>query len=403
MSTFVRSAVAAVIFAAGCQFASAQDQAPAPQPAAAPAPAAAAPAAPAAPAAAAPTAPAAQSGPKVQKFQDVLTQWKKLLGELMTIREEYATADDAKKQELKTRYVELADKAQELYPTLSEAVEEAYEENPANKEMEDYMLANCRGNFKMDNYEEAYRLGEVLLKNKCEEKNLYNWTGLSACNIGQLDVGEKYLKIAAQNGTIGDEGKRFLAEMPYFKKAWADEQKIREAEAKANDLPRVLLKTNKGDIEIELFENEAPLAVANFISLVEKGFYNGRTFHRVLPGFMAQGGCPKGDGTGGPGYTIPCECYQPNHRLHFRGTLSMAHAGRDTGGSQFFLTFVPTNFLDGKHTAFGRVVNGMDVLGKIQKRDPDKTPPLPQPDEIIEAKVLRKRPHEYTPTKSGEK
>ncbi len=390
MSIFVRSALAALILTAGCLLAAAQDQA------AAPPPAAAAPAAPAT----APAPAANQPGQKAQQFQAVLAQWKKLLGELMTIREEFATADDAKKQQLKTRYVQLADEAQKLYPTLSKAVEEAYEENPANKELEEYMLANCRGNVKMDNYEEAYRLGELLLKNKCADKNLYNWTGLSACNIGKLDVGEKYLKTAAQNGAIEDAGKRFLEDMPYFKKAWADEQKVREAEAKANDLPRVLMKTNKGDIEIELFENEAPLAVANFISLVEKGFYNGLTFHRVLPGFMAQGGCPKGDGTGGPDYTIPCECYQPNHRLHFRGSLSMAHAGRDTGGSQFFLTFVPTNFLDGRHTVFGRVVNGMDVLGKLQKRDPDKTPPLPQPDEIISAKVLRKRPHEYAPTKS---
>jgi cyclophilin family peptidyl-prolyl cis-trans isomerase len=166
----------------------------------------------------------------------------------------------------------------------------------------------------------------------------------------------------------------------------------------------VLLKTNKGDIVIELFENEAPKTVGNFVSLVENGFYNGLTFHRVLPGFMAQGGCPDGNGMGGPGYTIPCECNQPNYRRHFRGTLSMAHAGPNTGGSQFFLTFIPTSGLDGKHTAFGRVVDGMDVLAKIQRRDPSpQTPrPLPTPDSIIEAKVLRKRPHDYKPTKMGE-
>ncbi|MBN2024190.1 MAG: peptidylprolyl isomerase [Pirellulales bacterium] len=194
-----------------------------------------------------------------------------------------------------------------------------------------------------------------------------------------------------------------LADQPeFFKKRWEKERKLREAEAKADDLPRVLLKTNRGDIEIELFENEAPMAVANFISLVEQGFYNDLGFHRVLDGFMAQGGCPKGDGTGGPGYTIPCECHQPNHREHFRGSLSMAHAGRDTGGSQFFLTFVPTVPLDGVHTVFGRVVKGMDVLAKLQRRDPDdRQGTLPRPDRIIEAKVLRKRPHEYVPTKSG--
>ncbi len=106
---------------------------------------------------------------------------------------------------------------------------------------------------------------------------------------------------------------------------------------------------------------------------------------------MAQGGDPKGDGSGGPGYTIPCECYEPNHRLHFRGSLSMAkQEARDTGGSQFFLTFVPTTHLDGKHTVFGRVVEGMDVLTKLQRRDPSAAKPA-DADKIIEATVVRKR------------
>ena len=166
----------------------------------------------------------------------------------------------------------------------------------------------------------------------------------------------------------------------------------------------MLIKTNKGDIEVELFENEAPNTVANFITLVEKGFYNGLTFHRVLPAFMAQGGDPKGDGTGGPGYSIPDECNRPNHRLHFRGSLSMAKAARpDSGGSQFFITFVPTSHLDGKHTVFGRVIKGFDVLAKIQRRDPEDKGDIPDPDKIIEAKVLRKRPHEYAVKKTGEK
>ncbi len=94
--------------------------------------------------------------------------------------------------------------------------------------------------------------------------------------------------------------------------------------------------------------------MGNFISLVDSGFYDGLTFHRVLKGFMAQGGCPKGDGTGDPGYSIYCEVNQENARKHFRGSLSMANAGKDTGGSQFFLTFLPTPNLNGKHTVFRR-------------------------------------------------
>ena len=157
--------------------------------------------------------------------------------------------------------------------------------------------------------------------------------------------------------------------------------------------------TDRGPIRVELFADKAPLTVANFVNLAQRGFYDGLTFHRVLQNFMAQGGDPKGDGTGGPGYQIFCECYKPEYRRHFRGTLSMAHAGKDTGGSQFFITFRQTPELDGKHTAFGRVIEGMDVLAKIQRRDPQGQPPLPEPDRILSAEVIRKRDHSYEPRK----
>lgn len=181
--------------------------------------------------------------------------------------------------------------------------------------------------------------------------------------------------------------------------SWEREQQLRAAEAQADDLPRVLIKTTKGDMTLELYENEAPNTVANFISLVEKGFYNGLTFHRVIEGFMAQGGCPTGSGTGGPGYRIACECYKPEARHHFDATLSMAHAGRDTNGSQFFITFGPTPHLDGKHTVFGRVIEGRDVLDKIARAQPGGRGP--EPDRMTEVKVIRKREHAYEPVKAG--
>ncbi len=161
----------------------------------------------------------------------------------------------------------------------------------------------------------------------------------------------------------------------------------------------MLLKTTKGDIELELFEDQAPNTVANFVSLVQRGFYTNVTFHRVLEHFMAQGGDPEGTGGGGPGYTIPDECHLRNHREHFRGSLSMAKTELpDSGGSQFFICFVPTIQLDGKHTVFGRVVSGMDVLARLQRRDPDKTEP-PRPDKILEATAKHLRPHPYKPEK----
>lgn len=121
-----------------------------------------------------------------------------------------------------------------------------------------------------------------------------------------------------------------------------------------NALQWAKVSTSKGDIWLKLFPEETPNTVANFAFLANSGFYNNLNFHRVIPGFMAQGGCPHGTGTGGPDWAIPCET-KLNKTKHRRGVISMAHAGRDTGGSQFFITFVPTPHLDGVHTVFGAI------------------------------------------------
>ena len=131
-------------------------------------------------------------------------------------------------------------------------------------------------------------------------------------------------------------------------------------------MKKAIIETEKGDIVLELFENDAPNTVANFVKLINKGYYNGLKFHRVIPDFMIQGGCPVGNGTGGPGYTIKCEI---NPKKHLKGTLSMAHAGKDTGGSQFFITHSPQPHLDGVHTVFGQVTEGMDVVNAIRQGD----------------------------------
>ncbi len=134
----------------------------------------------------------------------------------------------------------------------------------------------------------------------------------------------------------------------------------------------IVLKRNDLKIELELFEDDAPRTVANFKKLANDGFYDGLTFHRVIPGFVAQGGCPNGNGTGGPGYTIECET-AGNPNKHVVGALSMAHAGKDTGGSQFFICYDSFPHLDGVHTVFGQVVSGMEHVFAIQQGDVIKT------------------------------
>jgi peptidyl-prolyl cis-trans isomerase B (cyclophilin B) len=130
-------------------------------------------------------------------------------------------------------------------------------------------------------------------------------------------------------------------------------------------MTKAIIKTNKGDINIDFFDNDAPGTVANFVKLAESGFYNGLSFHRVISNFMIQGGCPRGDGTGGPGYSIKCEI---NSNKHLAGSLSMAHRGKNTGGSQFFICHSSQPHLDGVHTVFGRTQD-MPVVNAIRTGD----------------------------------
>lgn len=130
------------------------------------------------------------------------------------------------------------------------------------------------------------------------------------------------------------------------------------------------IQTNKGIMKFELYDDDAPIAVANFKKLISEGFYDGLSFHRVIPGFMIQGGCPEGTGTGGPGYTINCEL-TGEKQFHDRGVLSMAHRGRNTGGSQFFICLNRSNtkHLDGVHTCFGKITEGIDIIDSIKTGD----------------------------------
>ena len=136
------------------------------------------------------------------------------------------------------------------------------------------------------------------------------------------------------------------------------------------------MTTNKGVLWLKLYNEETPNTVANFASLVNDGYYNNLSFHRVIPGFMAQGGCPHGTGTGGPGYSIECETNKNTSR-HVKGTLSMAHAGPNTGGSQFFICFIPCPHLDGVHTVFGGIeaddAESMAVLDSLEGQDAIET------------------------------
>jgi cyclophilin family peptidyl-prolyl cis-trans isomerase len=344
--------------------------------------------------------PAADSNrPAAAEYKRLTDEWKTILADLRKLKVQYQTAALADQARIQQEWTDLVEKGNKTVAALEDAATKAYAESPnEDPQLTRFLVKLADDAIGRDDFAAAKRITEGLIEHNCPDKQIYNSAAIAAYVLNEYDNAEKYFKQGKDAGVLSDLGKELEPTVKEYKELWTKEKAIREAEEKADDLPRVKLTTTKGEIVIELFENEAPETVGNFISLVEKQFYNGLTFHRVLKNFMAQGGDPKGDGSGGPGYHIYCECYKPDYRRHFQGSLSMAHAGRDTGGSQFFLTFKQTPHLNGKHTCFGRVVEGMDVLSKLQRRDPQAANP-PAADTIVKAEVVRKRDHVYQPHK----
>jgi cyclophilin family peptidyl-prolyl cis-trans isomerase len=341
--------------------------------------------------------PQEEATPPQASFPELRDQWQMLNQRAKDLLAEARTAGADRRQAIRAEFREVFAEHEKVVGQLQEAALAEYRAAPEESGEAEQFLADLAADYlRRDRYEAALELLEPLVESDSDVPGVYETAGMAAFSLNDFDAAEEYLEQAKEQGTLGQEAGQLVSAIPEQKEKWQREQELREKEAAAEDLPRVRLATSKGEIVVELFENEAPNTVANFISLVEQGFYDGLAFHRVLGGFMAQGGDPAGDGTGGPGYTIKDEHDEKDARMHFRGSLSMAKtAAPNTGGSQFFLTFRPTPHLDGRHTVFGRVIEGMDVLPKLTRRQP--SPNAPPPDKILDAEVLRKRDHEYQP------
>lgn len=355
-------------------------------------------------------------GNEAKTFADAVAAFKAAESDIDALRSQYQVAEKSERPAINDSIKKLIAETQSKVDAMVKAGIAAYKANPgADDDVTKLLMAVAEyqmvGNGPQgggDDYEAALPIVEALIEGGDNRKDLPVWAFLAAFATNQHDLADKYAESISKSGILNKQPEgsqytqetygiaaKFMQQRKQYRKMWETESAIRKAEAEANNNPRVKLITSKGEVIIELFEDQAPTATANFITLVKDGFYNNVVFHRVLSRFMAQGGDPTGTGTSGPGYTIPCECYREDARKHFRGSLSMAHAGKDTGGSQFFLTFVPTDHLDGRHTVFGRVVEGFGVLGALNRIDPQGQGPKPLPDKIISAEVIRDRGHEY--------
>jgi cyclophilin family peptidyl-prolyl cis-trans isomerase len=375
-----------------------------------------------------------KAAPAAGDFAKLHAQWTALVKEIRDLQVEYRLAKEKERDDLRAKFNEKSQQARDMLPQVGAAAEAAFKANPKDAELKEFLIVlSYTAEQFHDDYEQAFRLRQAVIDSGglTDEERAGAYTAAAAAAMQLLspnfDLAEKHLAEAAKSpGSDKVAGLKTLREsLAKEKEYWAAESALRAAEEKAaadpaKALPRVLLKTSQGDIVVELFENEAPNTVANFISLVEKGYYKGVAFHRVVPQFAVHGGAATDDGTGGPGYTIPCECYEMKDgksiaRRHFRGSLSMDldNNVRDTGGSKFLIClgandrvraldakFTDDNKPDRGHTVFGRVVTGFDVLGKLQRRDTRQQGA--RLDRIVEASVIRKRNHDYKPKTTRE-
>ncbi len=344
-----------------------------------------------------PDAPADQAAATANDFEPLLEQWKTIIADLRKLQQDYRLASEAELPQIRQQYDQVLEQGMQLLPKIETAAVARFREDSNDQQAASFLFQVASDAIEKDNYPKAYDLAQVLQEGGYDENALLPILVVAAFGTDRFEESlDAFQKMQAQNLQISDRVMQAGQMAPELVKKFAREQELREKDAQADNLPRVKMTTSKGDLIIELYEDEAPGTVGNFVSLVEKKFYDGLSFHRVIPHFMAQGGDPQGDGTGGPGYHIYCECYEEDARHHFAGTLSMAHAGRNTGGSQFFLTFQATPHLDGRHTVFGRVIEGTEVLSKLNRREPGGLS-APPADRIIKAEVIRKRDHQYEP------
>ncbi len=349
-----------------------------------------------------------------QQYDEIVVKWREAAKTAAVAGGKFYVANRTEATEIEKTWREALDEGNRQLALLKPVAIELFREtDKPDKDSVQLMIRFMEQDLEAGLYESSFALSELLLSknltdSKALERILKSQAALSVFT-NRFDLAKK---IESDHVYVIEElplrAKSFYrGDLEVLRKSYARELEIREKEKEADDLPRVEIKTTKGTIVIELLENEAPNTVGNFISLVEQKAYDGMIFHRVINDFMAQTGGFNAQGQRAVlGYTIYDECKNPDPppRLHFRGSVSMAKTTEpDSANSQFFINFVPTPMLDYEHTVFGRVISGWNALDRLNRThtitDEGEEEPIPTavPDQILSARVLRKREHEYKP------
>ncbi len=342
-----------------------------------------------------------------QELDDLVDQWRTVMMEAGEAGTTYFNGEFEQSAASKQKFEAAVKKGNALKLQVRDKAVELFElSGKPDRDFKRLVLFAMEDLANQGHMEKVYHLARRMLSYFPDDEPMLVAIGFTTISTNRYDEAAEFLQNHGGLVTkMGDSYRALYTELPALLAAKSNEKEADARAAAEDDLPRVKLVTTKGDIIVELFENEAPDTVGNFISLVESGFYKDSKFHRVISQFMAQTGCPDGNGRGGPGYMIVDEHGGSRDRHHFSYVLSMANSGQpNSAGSQFFITYHPQLRLDKKHCVFGRVIEGFEVVDSLQKtfiqKDGDEEPiEGATPDEIISAEVIRKRDHEYLPNK----
>lgn len=345
----------------------------------------------------------------IKEFIKARDAWSDTLVEMKSVGIRYSNDED-RTPEAKKQYYKLRDLSRQQMNEVFDRAKDLFLARKGDFESGSLLATMLEYREGSSIYENSLDAAEALLETDLTYPFLYKIAARSAFIDGKFDrVMKHYEAFVKINGPEKlDKVDNMIANvLPVYPDLWKRELELRELEAKADDLPRVLIETTRGPITIELFENEAPNTVANFINLVEDGYYDGADFYQVIDDFLALGGDPVGDGTSTTGKFIPDEHELPNARRFFRGSLVMAKMPNpqdkttyvpNSASSQFAIALMPMIRLEPVQTVFGRIIDGMEVAATFRRIDPsekkEKSIQMP-PDRIITAKVIRKRNHKY--------
>lgn len=345
-------------------------------------------------------------------FESAIERWREAISDMREEMIRFNNGTEEISEKHRSRYRELESMGRAYFDDVFQSALRLLQNAPRqNLGAAQFLLFAVHYRFDRDWYEGTGEAAEILLGVQAEDDDLYEIAGVSLYATGHFDRAEPYLRKALEIGKIKEHNFPLLNEFPEVKIQWEREQEFLKSDLQTGDLPQVRFLTTRGEIVVELFEDEAPNTVANFIDLVDQGYYADLSFYQVIAGRIALVGDENGDGSGNAGFGLEDESVGEDSRPFMRGSLAMAklpdvrsQAGKtlpNTASSQFFFGIQPMPKVHAEHTVFGRIIAGLDTLSLLNRVDPSKKKDDSQiqksPDRLLSAEVIRRRDHKYEP------